>query len=103
MSAPAQGLIAGLVFGLAIIGINWLAGLRGLTWPTAIFLNCFAIGVVVGSVKLPWPGWAVGLAFGLLLGMPEAVNTRTFGLNLVIAGVGGLLIGGIIHGWKLRR
>jgi len=39
------------------------------------FLNRFSIGFVLGAVSLPWPGWASGLVFGVLLSLADAVIT----------------------------
>jgi hypothetical protein len=63
------------------------------------FSDRFAIGLVIGCVQLPWPGWALGLFFGLLLSLPSAIVTKTYAPILIVGGVGGLVIGGLIHGW----
>jgi hypothetical protein len=65
----------------------------------AAFVERFAIGLVIGCVQLGWPGWLVGLAFGLLLSIPSAIITRTYAPILIMGSLGGLLIGGLIHGW----
>jgi hypothetical protein len=65
------------------------------------FLNRFAIGLVIGCVTLHWPGWAVGLFFGLLLSLPDAIITKAYRPILVIGAIGGVLIGGFIHGWTI--
>ena len=49
-----------------------------------------------------WPGWAVGLLFGLLISLPDAIITHKYVPILVLGGIGGLIIGGLIHGWKLH-
>jgi hypothetical protein len=52
-------------------------------------------------VQLPsWPGWVVGLLFGLLISLPDAIITHKYIPILVLGGIGGLIIGGFIHGWK---
>jgi len=102
MSKPVQGVIAGVAFGLLMTGLFWPTEMRmhfG-EWPSARAVTGVAIGVVIGCVRLPWPGWLIGLAFGLLISLPNAVQTRTYGLNIFIGGVAGLMIGGLIHGWK---
>ena len=66
----------------------------------AAFASRFAIGFTIGCVQLPWPGWLTGLLFGLLLSLPDALVTKAYAPILVIGAVGGLLIGGILHGWK---
>ena len=59
----------------------------------AAFLDRFAIGFVIGVADLGWPGWAVGIFFGLLLSAPSAVITKAWGPILGFGAVGGLLIG----------
>jgi hypothetical protein len=70
--------------------------------PSAAFVDRFAIGVVIGCVQLPWPGWATGLTFGLLLSLPSAIITKAYAPVLVVGALGGLIIGGVIHGWLPR-
>jgi hypothetical protein len=84
LSAPIRGVLAGLVFA-ALLGA---------------FLNRFGVGLVIGCVRLPWPGWAVGLFFGLLLSLPDAIITKAYAPILILGSVGGLIIGGLIHGWR---
>ena len=54
-------------------------------------MNC----LVIGCVKMPWPGWAIGLLFGL----PDAIITKAYAPILIGGGLGGFIIGGLIHGW----
>lgn len=67
MSRIALGTICGLVFGTIDIGI-----MMPMSFPdkraaiAAAFIARFAIGFVIGAARLPWPGWAAGLFFGLL-------------------------------------
>jgi hypothetical protein len=102
MSNPEWGLIAGLVFGAVAVGM-----MLPMSFPDrraallGAFTERFAIGLVIGCVQLPWPGWAVGLSFGLLLSLPSAIITKTYVPILVIGGIGGLVIGGLIHGWGM--
>ena len=72
--------------------------------PTALaaaFISRFGIGLAIGCIQLPWPGWLVGLVFGLLLSMPSALITKAYAPILILGGLGGLIIGGVIHGWKM--
>ena len=102
MSNLEWGVIAGLVFGAVAVGM-----MLPLSFPDkraallGAFADRFAIGLVVGCVQLPWPGWVVGLFFGLLLSLPSAIVTKAYAPILVIGGIGGLVIGGLIHGWGL--
>jgi len=41
------------------------------------FLNRFGIGFVIGAARLPLPGWASGLVFGLLLSLADALSRRS--------------------------
>ena len=97
------GVVAGLVFGAVAVAM-----MLPMTFPeksvalSAAFLDRFAIGVVIGCVQLPWPGWATGLTFGLLLSLPSAIITKAYAPILVIGAAGGLVIGGVIHGWLPR-
>ena len=59
MSNPMLGLIAGVIFGAIAVGT-----MVPMSFPdkrTALlgaFADRFAIGLVIGCVQLPWPGWA---------------------------------------------
>jgi hypothetical protein len=104
MSKIILGLICGLVFGALDVGL-----MLPMSFPdkTTALLGAFtsrvAIGFVIGCVRLPtWPGWAVGLLFGLLISLPDAIITHKYVPILVLGGFGGLIIGGLIHGWKLH-
>jgi len=94
------GVVAGLVFGALSVAL-----MIPMSFPdkraalSAAFVERFAIGLVIGCVQLPWSGWLVGLAFGLLLSLPSALITKAYLPILGIGGLGGLIIGGIIHGW----
>jgi hypothetical protein len=101
-SGPAWGALAGLVFGALSVAMmlpmefpDKRAALLG------ALLNRFGIGLVIGCAKLPWPGWAVGLLFGLLLSLPDAIITKAYAPILVLGCLGGAVIGGLIHGWGM--
>jgi hypothetical protein len=102
MSKVSLGLLAGLVFGALDVAL-----MLPMSFPdkTAALLGAFAsrftIGFVIGCVQLPsWPGWLVGLLFGLLISLPDAIITHKYAPILGLGGIGGLIIGGLIHGWK---
>jgi hypothetical protein len=104
MSNPARGGVAGLIFGVAAAVLMLPMDFPDKTAAiTAAFLHRFGIGLVIGCVRLTWPGWAVGLLFGLLLSLPDAIITKAYAPILVLGAVGGLLIGGFIHGWRTPR
>jgi hypothetical protein len=97
-----QGVIAGIVFGAISVAM-----MLPMSFPDkraallAAFLNRFAIGFVIACVALPgWPGWAIGLLFGLLLSLPAAIISKAYAPILILGAIGGVVIGGIIHGWR---
>jgi hypothetical protein len=97
MSRIILGVICGLLFGAVDIGI-----MLPMTFPdkraaiTAAFVARFAIGFVIGAARLPWPGWLVGLFFGLLLSIPDATITKAYGPIVGMGAIGGTIIGVII-------
>jgi hypothetical protein len=101
MSRLAIGLISGLIFGALDVAL-----MLPMSFPDkrtallAAFLSRFGIGFVIPLVNLPtWPGWIVGIAFGLLLSLPDAVVTKAYVPILIGGAVGGLIIGGVTRGW----
>jgi hypothetical protein len=64
---------------------------------SAAFIDRFAIGFVISVAGLTWPGWLVGLFFGLLLSTPSAIITKAWAPILGVGGVGGTLIGLIVQ------
>jgi hypothetical protein len=80
MSKIVLGLIAGLVFGALDVALMLPMSFPDKT--TALlgaFTSRFAIGFVIGCVQLPsWPGWLVGLLFGLLISLPDAIITHKY-------------------------
>ena len=95
------GVISGLIFGAVVVGM-----MLPMSFPDkataliAAFIARFGLGVVIGCVQLPWPGWIVGLVFGLLLSIPDALITKAYVPIIIVGAIGGLVIGGILHGWK---
>ena len=64
------------------------------------FLNRFSIGFVIGAARLPLPGWANGLVFGLLLSLADAIITKTYVPILLLGAAGGAIIGAIVGKWS---
>lgn len=101
MANLTGGLLSGLIFGLITVGL-----MLPMQFPDkarallAAFISRFGIGLVIGCVELPWPGWIVGIVFGLILSVPSALITKAYAPILIIGTVGGSIIGGILHGWK---
>jgi hypothetical protein len=102
MSKLALGTICGLAFGALA-----MAMMIPLEFPDkraamlGAFINRFSIGFVIGAVRMPWPGWAVGLAFGLLLSLADAIITKAYAPIIGMGCIGGLLIGVIVQKWGL--
>lgn len=102
MANLTGGLISGLIFGAVTVAMMLPMQFPGgkTTALVAAFISRFGIGLVIGCVQLPWPGWIIGISFGLLLSIPSALITKAYAPIMIIGAVGGLVIGGILHGWK---
>src|SRR3984957_10979784 len=97
------GVVSGIVFGSISVAMMLPMQFQDKTAALlGAFINRFAIGLVIGCVKMPWPGWAIGLLFGLLLSLPDAIITKSYPPILIFGGIGGLIIGGLIHGWTIH-
>ena len=103
MSRIVLGLIAGLVFGALDVALMLPMSFPDKTKALlGAFTSRFAIGFVIGCVQLPsCPGWLIGLLFGLLISLPDAIITNKYIPILVLGAIGGLVIGGLIHGWRV--
>ena len=104
MSRLAVGLICGLIFGAVDVAL-----MLPMSFPNkrtallAAFLSRFGIGLVIPLVNLPtWPGWLVGVTFGVLLSLPDAIVTKAYVPILIGGAISGLVIGGITRGWGVR-
>ena len=104
MSRLALSLLCGLIFGAVAVAL-----MLPLSFPDkrtallAAFFSRFAIGFVIPLIQLPaWPGWLVGLTIGLLLSLPDAIITKAYAPILISGAIGGLIIGGLTHGWMSR-
>jgi hypothetical protein len=97
MSRVLLGVISGLAFGIIDVGI-----MLPMSFPdkraaiTAAFIARFGIGFAIGAAHLPWPGWLVGLCFGLLLSIPDAIITKSYGPIIGMGAVGGTIIGIVV-------
>ena len=100
MSRLTLGILCGLVYG-ALSAASMIppefpdkkAALLG------AFINRFSIGFVIGAVRLDWPGWVVGLTFGIVLSLTDAVITKAYAPILILGAVGGTIIGIIVNQW----
>src|ERR1700675_1156432 len=104
MSKIILGLISGLVFGALDVGLMLPMSFPDKTAALlGAFTSRFAIGFVIGCVQLPsWPGWFVGFLFGVLISLPDPIFPHKYIPILVLGGIGGLVIGGLIHGWRVH-
>jgi hypothetical protein len=101
MTTLLGGVVAGLIFGAVSAALMWpMAFPDKRAAISAAFIERFAIGLVIGCVDLPWPGWVTGTVFGVLLSVPSAIITKAYKPILIMGTVGGLIIGGVLHGWK---
>ena len=86
MSRIDLGVICGLVFG----GLD-AAMMIPLSFPDkraallGAFIARFGLGFVICNVKLPWPGWIVGLLLGILLSLPDAIITKAM-IPILVSG-----------------
>jgi hypothetical protein len=103
MSNIMSGIVSGIIFGAVSVAMMIpmsFADKRAAL--IAAFLNRFAIGFVIGLVTLPgWPGWAVGVLIAILLSLPAAIISKAYAPILIIGAIGGAIIGGLIHGWRV--
>jgi Na+/glutamate symporter len=103
MSRLMVGLLCGLIFGAVDVAL-----MLPMSFPDkrtaflAAFFSRFGIGFVIPLITLAWPGWVIGLVIGVLLSLPDAVITKAYGPILLSGAIGGLIIGGITHGWAMR-
>jgi hypothetical protein len=96
MSRISLGVLCGLIFG----GVD-VALMIPMSFPdkraalVGAFIARFAIGFVICNIRLPWPGWLVGLMIGALMSLPDAIITKAAVPILASGAVGGLVIGWI--------
>lgn len=101
MPKLTAALLSGFIFGAIAVGL-----MLPMSFPDkrtallAAFASRFAIGFTIGCVELPWVGWLIGLLFGFLLSIPDALVTKAYAPIIIVGSLGGLIIGGILHGWK---
>ena len=97
MSRIMLGVLCGLLFGAVDVGI-----MLPMSFPdkraaiAAAFIARFGIGFAIGAARLPWPGWLVGLVFGLLLSIPDAIITKAYGPIIGFGALGGTIIGVVV-------
>jgi hypothetical protein len=102
MQHEILGMVAGVIFGALAVGL--MLPMSFPDKPAALvgaFLNRLSIGVAIGfGVNgLNWPGWAIGLMFGLLISAGDAVITKAYVPILGIGAAGGAIIGYVVAAW----
>ena len=86
-----------MVFGIVDVAIMLPMGFPDKNVAiSAAFIARFGIGFAIGAARLPWPGWSVGLIFGLLLSIPDAIITKAYAPMVGIGIVGGTIIGIVV-------
>ena len=97
MSKILLGIISGIVFGVIAVAVMIPLSFEDKRAAmTGAFINRFCIGFVIGAARVPLPGWASGLLFGLLLSLPDAIITKAYAPILIMGTVGGLVIGLVV-------
>jgi hypothetical protein len=97
MSRLVLGVVCGLVFGVIDICIMLPMSFTDKRAAiTAAFIARFGIGFAIGAARLPWPGWLVGLVFGLLLSIPDAIITKAYAPIIGMGAIGGTVIGFLV-------
>ena len=100
MSKPMLGILCGLLFGaVSIATMIPLSFEDKRAAMLGAFINRFAIGVVIGVAALLLPGWLIGLLFGLLLSLPDAIITKAYAPIIGLGTIGGLIIGFVVGNW----
>jgi hypothetical protein len=100
VSRISLGVLCGLIFG----GVD-IALMLPMNFPDkraallGAFIARFAIGFVICNIRLPWPGWAVGLFIGILLSLPDAIIITKATIPILATGA----LGGLIIGWVAGR
>jgi hypothetical protein len=97
MSKIILGIICGIVFGAVSMATMVPLKLEDKQRAMAgVFANRFAIGLVIGATNLPFPTWASGLLFGLLLSLPDAIITKAWAPIMALGAIGGVICGVVI-------
>jgi hypothetical protein len=100
MNKLLLGVIAGLIYAILDVLIMIPLDLEDKrTAMAGAFVNRFAIGLVIGAAELPLPSWLIGLIFGSLLSLPDAIITKAWGPILGIGIIGGVVIGLVVGQW----
>jgi hypothetical protein len=101
MSKLTLGLLCGWLFGAGSVATMIPLSFEDKrATMLGAFINRFAIGVVIGAATLPFPAWLIGLLFGLLLSLPDAIITKAYAPIIGLGTIGGLIIGFVVASWR---
>ena len=89
-----DGVVLGLAFAIVTVAIMTPLKIDDKrTVLIASFVSRFSIGFLIAVVALPWPGWLIGATLGLVLSVPQALLTRSYGPILGNGLIGGAIVG----------
>jgi hypothetical protein len=105
MNRILLGVVIGLVFGLIdvllMIPLSFPNEADKRIAMTGAFFDRFAIGVLIGATSLPVAPWLQGIIIAVLVSLPSAIITRTYGPILAVSVIGGALAGFLIGLWGI--
>lgn len=97
MSRIKIGLVAGFAFGIIdIIPMVFMELPNRNVAMAGAFVSRFAIGFLIPNTTLPFAGWVNGLLISLLMSIPDAIVTGSYGPILGFGAIGGIVIGFIV-------
>jgi hypothetical protein len=105
MNRILLGVLIGILFGfidvLLMIPLSFPNKVDKRVAMIGAFFDRFAIGVLIGVTSLPVAPWLQGIIVAVLVSLPSAIITRTYGPILAVSIVGGALAGFVIGLWGI--
>lgn len=101
MSPLVLGILCGLAFGT--LDVLLMLPLEFPDKPTALsaaFASRFAIGFLIPMCRIPVPPFIAGAIVGVLVSLPDAIVTKSYGPILISGLVGGTIIGWVTGRWR---
>lgn len=103
MSRLLLGTLCGTIFGvidvLLMIPIPFPVEKDKTLAMVGALVSCAVVGFLIGIARRPLPGWATGMLIGLLVNLPTAIITRSYIPILIVAALGGAIVGLIVDRW----
>ena len=94
MSHVVLGLICGIIYGGLDVALMIPMKMEDKNRAMlGAFIHRFGEAFVICNAALPMAGWAKGITLGLLMSLPPAIITKSYGPILAIGAVGGAVIG----------